>query len=47
MDRSAKLDWRMNTWLTFDALPIGDGWYQSEWFGLFRVYKGCSVGLPC
>ena len=24
----------------FDALPIGDGWYQSEWFGLFRVYKG-------
>ena len=21
-------------------MPIGDGWYQSEWFGLFRVYKG-------
>ena len=23
-----------------DSLTIGDGRYQSEWFGLFRVYKG-------
>ena len=46
MDRSAKLDWRMNLLAPFDALPIGDGWYQSEWFGLFeyiRVFSGFTM----